>query len=785
MDIKKFTLTILTVLFIVFMIGNFSTVKALEYIEYGINALPNGHTDAFYFGEQIELPNYLSMNITAVNVSTNTASNVYIVRNDSGSGAGSHTFIQNASIDANYIATFTPPVTLSSGESYCILVGNENEGSYDGYLNSTYKASNYPKGFTNFTGIQWLSTCTYNTGVNEIYGFFDTSWRDIYDIYYTLEYGINPFVTPTAPQNASYISTNSIILNDTVLPINSTLTNATFFVWYENSSIVNETTISLAGNVVREASANITGIPFGNRLFWNTYVCANDDGGNAQCNFAINNLTFTAYNVSESFEPEIIEGASTDLGMNVTFTGIDTDLQAILIWNNTYYTPSKNVVGSDIVAFTSTFTVPTGSGTITGNNISHFWRFWLPNNILNSTTTPENQTVYSVGIDDCSVYSDVLANFTLYDENTLEFMNATSENPVIETDLTLYNQDRTSILAQYHNIFSANNATVCVNSGILGSTSLSLDGVTSYKGDSYVTEFHYMDNETINSTTTPLEIALRDLPLDDSTTFLFSFLGEDNLEIPNAIVHVFRQYIGDGDFLEVERGKQDSNGETHLHLVEEDVIYYFEVTVGGILIYTSDTYNAKCLSTPCSIELEASPEFTEFPTNWYIMDGGRYLVSSNPITRTVYLSFLSDDSLTINLTVAKQDYQGDISVVGSSQVTANSGNISVVVPASAGNVTYYAIVYKNGEYIAHSLVDFTHFVTNYGTTGNFMGFILVIGLILMGASEGILLFVFFIFALIIASALALFKFSYYAVIGFICAMAILLYKLIKRGRTYR
>jgi hypothetical protein len=203
------------------------------------------------------------------------------------------------------------------------------------------------------------------------------------------------------------------------------------------------------------------------------------------------------------------------------------------------------------------------------------------------------------------------------------------------------------------------------------------------------------------------------------------------------------------------------------------------------VLFTSSIYNAKCLSTPCSIELEASPDFEEFPTDWDLMPNGTFAVTDNADTRTVYLAFSSTTPTLMNLTVAKQDYQGDVSVIESSATTATSGNLSVVVPAAAGNVTYYTIVYNQGQYIAHSLVDFTDQTDYFGITGGAMGFLLVVALVLMGATEGIMLFVFLIFALIVVAALTLFKLGYYALVGFICAMGILIWKLIKRGRTYR
>jgi hypothetical protein len=132
-------------------------------------------------------------------------------------------------------------------------------------------------------------------------------------------------------------------------------------------------------------------------------------------------------------------------------------------------------------------------------------------------------------------------------------------------------------------------------------------------------------------------------------------------------------------FREVERSKGDDAGQTHVHLVEEDVIYYFMITKFGQILYSSTTYNAKCLSTPCEIQLSASAT----DTNWSIIDneGGSYSVSADKTTRVVSTTFSIDAIDLVNATVYKFE-NGNATVVNTSSLTATAGTIDIYVPLS-------------------------------------------------------------------------------------------------------
>jgi hypothetical protein len=376
---------------------------------------------------------------------------------------------------------------------------------------------------------------------------------------------------------------------------------------------------------------------------------------------------------------------------------------------------------------------------------------------------------------------------TLYDESNATIINATAGSN-IQIDLTLTSKADSSIFANFNATYTNNaTASVCVPSGLLTATDYRIDIVSEYSATGYVTEFFYLDNGTLNSSSfldilTNKTVNVYDLISTDSTTFLFTFLDEDNIEVPNAIVHVFRQYIGNGIFREVERGKQDNNGQTHLHLVEEDVIYFFRVTLDGDLLFTSTTYNAKCLSSPCEIELSASIGTPQFDTNFTGVDG-TFEITTFPAQRTVMLQFASNDVSTMNLTLVSQDYTGNFTQVNTTSVTSTGSSVNLSIPQAAGNVTFYAIVYKDGEFVTYKVLNLQQAGFDYfGTTGLIMAAFMVLALVLMAIFEGAGVIVFLILALAIAGAMKIIDLGYYSLVGLICALMILIFKLVQKRR---
>jgi hypothetical protein len=431
-------------------------------------------------------------------------------------------------------------------------------------------------------------------------------------------------------------------------------------------------------------------------------------------------------------------------------------------------------------------TIPANFGNSTGNLINWNWNYTINGVTSNASTSTTNTTVYSVAISDCAVTSGrVILNLSLLDEELNTFVNITSpEIANIELDLDVSSVVNSSQIWTFSKQWLANNSVaVCVPNGLLNASSYKIDFTVGYDASDHVREFFYMDNGTLDNTDffnsyTKKNISLLDLLSADSTTFLFEYTDADSQEVPNIIIHTYRKYIGEGLYREIERSKQDNSGQTHIHLVEEDVIYYFMITQYGNILFTSNEYNAKCLSTPCEISLSASAT----QQNWSIVDneGGKYTVSSDKATRIVTTSFSLDSIKTVNATIYKF-YDGEYELINSSTLTATAGSINLHVPLSYNNATFYIKILSGGELIKWDVVSLRESAVDYfGTMGAILGGLIVLSMMLMAVSEGAGFIIFTILALIIVGIMQLVDLSWLAIISIICAGGIIIFKLVNR-----
>ena len=491
-------------------------------------------------------------------------------------------------------------------------------------------------------------------------------------------------------------------------------------------------------------------------------------------------LTFSNLGIienSQTYNDASTEFAKETLKINISYDSLTYSGTIIprLIYNGTSYVPTKIGTGNTVTYSANIITPEVTADT----NVSFYWTFSGVGASINSTTY--NQTVQNLAFDDCSAYTYKLYNFTLKDEETNIALNETGNNTLIEVDFYLSPRDETSQDLHYYDSFIQENpALICSNVNI-GTNKYTVDITASYKADNYVQEFYYVDRgDATNSTQ---NISLMDLLADDSTTFLFSYTDANSQKVSDIIVHTFRKYIGEGVSREVERSKGDNAGQTHVHLVEEDVIYYFVISQYGTILYTSDEYNAKCLSNPCSISLTAS----QTAPNWSIIDneGGKYIISTSKATRIVTTSFQLDESVLVNVTLYKMwNMSGTPAFVNTSSLTASAGSISLLAPLSYDNSIFFVSIYRDNEFIKSEWVSLEESGVDYfGTFGALLGGFVVLALMLMAVTEGAGFIVVTILALLIIGIMKLVDLGWLAVISICCAGGIIVWKLINRRGT--
>ena len=490
------------------------------------------------------------------------------------------------------------------------------------------------------------------------------------------------------------------------------------------------------------------------------------------------------------------ETGTINFDLYVNSTSIPTTTAYLWI-NNTRYDPDSTNPFTNYVHFNYSLFIPDGWGNYSGNNFNYYWNYTIDTLVDNRSTTLDNFTIYSVDFDDCSSFPIVLINMSLFDEEDNDFVNATA-GASVEIDLTLTSG---SSSWDYHNSWINNqtasedlDALVCVPEGVLNNTNFTIDYTIGFESTDHVWEFFFLDQgivdnnkDTFNSLTNRT-INLYDLLSVDSTSFLFNYFDEDGLSVSEVIVHTFRKYIGEGVFREIERSKQNDDGDTIVHLVEEDVIYYFIVSQNGTILYTSSTYTALCQTTPCEIQLEESGGFQEFTDDWDLVDNGGYTLNSYSSTRIVNLTYVLTSPSTFNLSVYKLTSDGSYEIIGSNTSTGVTDELYISVPTISGNTSFFATIDQDGTFLTSSWIDFDEQAgTYFGTTLSlFLGALIILALGLMAVSEGSPTILFLMLGMFLAMVLGLVDYRTTAgvsiLIYFLIAGGIIIWKLTRRNR---
>jgi hypothetical protein len=557
---------------------------------------------------------------------------------------------------------------------------------------------------------------------------------------------------------------------------------------------ISNTTIDINGGlIINPATGIVTGSPSYNDVGVHLYNVNCTDGLVRTTQVMKVNVTQNILYSQSSSKIIATEGDTITFYFNINTTNVSATPENVTLHlgNATYTTPSiiASVTG-DQRYYNYTQIVAFGSGT--GNpdpGRIHVWNWTtdIPVGVYNLTTSPSSVTIIAVNLNDCFVYDDLVLNWSLRDEETtLEILNSSLK---VELDLKLTSWKNSSLIWIYnHTWINVSNSSVCISPGVLNVSNYRIDFTFGFDSFDHVQEFYYLDNgnlsnkTTFNSFTTK-SIMLYDLLAVDSTTFLFSFFDENGIHMPDILVSPYRYYIGEGIFRNVERSKEDDNGQTHVHLVEEDVIYYFMMSQNGTVIYTTDSSPVRCLASPCELQIQKSTGFNPYDTDWDLIDDGSYSVTTNKATRQTTLAFDLDSNSEMNLSIyTYNNNPDDIDLVASQKLTSTAGSITLNIPLSSGNNTFIASVYKDGTFVRSYWVDLNQSGQEIfgGTFGVFLAFIIVLSISLMAVTEGVPVIIFLIVALLGSAALKFIDLDWASIISLISAGGILIWKLVGR-----
>lgn len=676
-------------------------------------------------------------------------------------------------------ATFSTPYTLQAGQYYYLCSV--------GMTNSAWKN---PGAFAYYsTNVTWVASADCSSAANQTnvvreYGGIT--------IQYVEPNVITASVNLTFPTNQTNVYQNSTYLNATynITTNNANWTNAVYNIWYPNNTLFNSTNITLNGAINTYSTQLFNNFNFASPYTWNVMGCY-DNSTYSNC-VSSDNSTFSIkafrFN-SQSFSNPTTETLTTRFYANITLASGITLNNASLIWNGTTYGGTTNTTGSDKILSRS-ITIPNVTAS---TNVSLVWNIYYSyangTIVSENITTATNQTINTLDIDNCVVNSHVILNYTIKDEDTRAFLSNSTWNTSSNVYVQLSGDFSGDNFEFYSGNIVSNPIAICINNALVTGENYRLDAQIQYTADDYVTEYHYIENYTLNTSVSPQNVSLYLLLINRSQEFLITFKDTNLIPVEGALIEISRQYLSLGQFLSVEISKTDNDGKTIGHFVLNDEVYTLYVKKNGVLLATYENVRAFCsdiVTGDCRINLNQVTS-TSNPSSFTNYLGVLGTEAYNDTSKVYTFDFTTNDSSskTINVTIYKYDNFLNQTIC-SQTLTSSSGTITCTIPAAYYNSTALVKILVNGEeYTSHIFSITISQAAEQNATRFLLAFFLIITLPLLAFSSGPMMLILFIVGLVAAGGLALIDWGgfigpFSAFLWFVIAAIILLIKATSR-----
>ena len=457
-----------------------------------------------------------------------------------------------------------------------------------------------------------------------------------------------------------------------------------------------------AGNVTVTCNANNTILNASTYVNRTVIFAANDSLG--ALTLANRSWNYQVFSHSESAASQLFGGSTATYTFNFS-SGYNTSISSVILnYNGTSTYGTINDYGGDgHQATVSQYTaVPASSG----QNKTGYWTVNFNDGSAVNTST-FSQTILTVGIDNCASNTQVIYNYSMLDEDDQTNLTGALYNTSIKVDFGLYSLINTSSpIVNYSTVFTKTNVSqICIQAGVLGNANYSATSVIQYSSANRVSEFLFIQNQSLTNTSVPYQLKLYDLLTTSSQSFRITYKDQNLYPVPGVIVQVWRYYINEGVYKLVEAPITNPSGVAIAHLVPEDAIYTFIVTQNGRTIDTFTNNIVYCTNVAtgdCSVNLQTRGSYSSV-TNYQNYQNINYTIPVyNKNTRVLSSSFLNlnAQAVTFSLNVSRFDNYGNQSIC-TGQLTAPSGTVSCTVPSTFGNGTMMIkTIYVDGAYVA-------------------------------------------------------------------------------------
>ena len=447
------------------------------------------------------------------------------------------------------------------------------------------------------------------------------------------------------------------------------------------------------------------------------------------------NWSIRLIEINNTFNNITTEGSLEDYFATIRLRSGESIDEVQFIYNNTNFSGENFASGENIILRNVDFLPPL----ITQDtNFTYHWNVTLTNpTVINLSV--QTQLVSDLSFDNCSGNNNTIFNFTMIDEE----LQTPLINTTLEFAFNLLTSDGDTLLFNLSELHTSTNPVgICMNINLSGSSNYLVDNIIRYEAVGYANEYYNIVGLGFTNNTPLQNIELFDLNISDSTEFQLTFTGSDFLPVENALVLVNRQYIAENVFKTVELPKTDSNGQTVLHLVRNNVIYNIQVTKDGVVLGSFNNLIAFCEDFTigdCKINLNAltaQDDIFDYDTVLGITFLPPTYNSTNNLTSFTFLT--TDGSIkTVLMNVTRFDIFGN-STVCESSLTSSGGTLSCTVPSNLEDAQLKISVFVDNILAVTRTIDIDE--GDLGSAGYLIFFVMALSMILMfsGSKSGIL-----------------------------------------------
>ncbi len=486
------------------------------------------------------------------------------------------------------------------------------------------------------------------------------------------------------------------------------------------------TTVTCLDN---QTNINITSITNKSLVFYVNDTLGNVNSSSVSWNYKIfqNSLNYTLTSIG---------GSTESFTLNITKLSSLQISTVDLVYNLS--ASSASFTSGDISIITESLGVPNPSA---NSNFTFYFSFLMSDSSIINTTS-NNQTVLNLGIGNCSTFSTLIYNFTLFDEENLTKL----VNVTIDYAFNLLDNTRTTKITNFSLSSTANPTQVCISQNLTATSSYSLDAILQYVSSDvagYLTRFHNILNFSLKNSTIPNNISLYDVVDTTATPFQLTFRDSSLVPKPNILVNVNKQFVSSNDFKTVEIPITDTNGQTILNLVINTGIYnLIFIDIGGNIIASFTKVTAFCdiAIQECTLSLNA-PSTIEGTFNLTASTGISYVLSYTNSTSTATLTFnsLNSTAVTVRIIGTTQNQFGNRSVCDSS-FTSTLGTVDCDTSSILTTDNYLFIdIFSDGNYVATRVININPqnplIGGFYGTDGFFIAFLMLLIIIILFSND--------------------------------------------------